>query len=166
MKSDKIKINQINPKYSLNKIRSKYILQIIIDNLKLNKTLEIIKYNEKTKKRIGININNYKEYREKYSSIEIEIKPANNKYGKFINYIKDNEKYHHLYFNNSEEEIKRNYINKDEEIQMIKIIIDYQINSFDHLFSDCDCIESIYFKKNFIEIILIQWAICSPDVYL
>ena len=37
------------------------------------KSLEIIKYNNNIKKRINININNYKEYCEKYSSIEIEI---------------------------------------------------------------------------------------------
>ena len=96
-------------------------------------------------KRLEININDYK----KYSSIEIEIKPVNNKYGKFIN-INDNEEiYYHIYFNNNEEEIKRNYINEDEdeEIKTIKIIIDYQVMSFEDLFSDCICIKSINFTK-------------------
>ena len=40
-----------------------------------------------------------------------------------------------------------NNINKDEEIKIIKIIIDYQVKSFENLFYNCDCIESIYFKK-------------------
>ena len=31
-----------------------------------------------------MNIDNYKEYLEKYSSIEIEIKPMENEYGRFI----------------------------------------------------------------------------------
>ena len=51
----------------------------------------MVKYNKNIKNRIYININNYKEYSEKYSSIEIEIKPVNNKYDKFIN-IKDEDK--------------------------------------------------------------------------
>ena len=50
-------------------------------------------------------------------------------------------------FNNNEEEIKRNYINKDEEIKNIKIIINYQVKTCEGLFCDCECIESIYFKK-------------------
>ena len=111
------------------------------------KALDIIKYNKKIKDRINISIKDYKEYLEIYSSIEIEIKPVNNKYGRFININKDNEMYFHIYFNDNKEEIKRNYINKDEHIKIIKIIIDYQIISFKKLFINCDCIESIYFKK-------------------
>ena len=30
---------------------------------------------------------------------------------------------------------------------MIKIIINYQVKSFENLFRDCNCIESINFKK-------------------
>ena len=67
-------------KGKLEKINSKYILKIILENLENKKLLYIIKYNKKIKKRIGININNYKKYSEKYSSIEIEIKQINNKY--------------------------------------------------------------------------------------
>ena len=47
--------------------------------------------------------------------------------------IKENEKYFHIYFNNNEEE-KKNNINKIDEIKMIKIIIDYQVISFEELF--------------------------------
>ena len=86
-------------------------------------------------------------YSEKYSSIEIEIKPVNDEYGKFINFKKEDEKYYHIYLNNNKEEIKMNNINKYEEIKIIKIIIDYQVKSFKGLFGSCDCIESIYFKK-------------------
>ena len=47
-----------------------------------------MKLNKKLKKRLNTNINDYKEYSESYSSIEIEIKPINNEYGRFINYKK------------------------------------------------------------------------------
>ena len=56
--------------------------------------------------------------------------------------------YFHIYFNNNkEDEIKRNFINKDEKIKIIKVIIDYPIKSFENLFIDCHCIEFINFKK-------------------
>ena len=124
-----------------------YFLIKLFNYLSKRKTLDIIKYNKKLKKRIDINITDYKKYSEKYSSIEIEIKPAKKKYGKFININKECEKFYHIYFNNSKEEIKRNYFNENEQIKIIKIIIDYQVKSFAYLFCYCRCIESINFKK-------------------
>ena len=101
----------------LKKIKSKYILQQIFDNLKQNKSLNIIKYNKKIKERINISIKDYKEHSEIYSSIEIELKPVNNKYGEFININEGDKKYYHICFNNNKEEIKKNYINKDEKLK-------------------------------------------------
>ena len=107
-----------------------------------------MKYNENIKKRINININDYKEYSEKYSSIEIEIKPVSNEYGNFINIEKEeDEKYYHIYFNDNKEKVKRKYIKENEEIKIIRIIIDYQVQSFEKLFFDCKCVESLTFKK-------------------
>ena len=130
-------------------IKSNYILKKVFNNLKKKRILEIVKNNKNIKKRINLNINDYKEYSEKYSLIEIEIKPVNNKSGKFINIKEQDEKYYHIYFNNEKEEIKRNYLEEDEKIKIIKIIIDYKIESksFENLFKDCQCIESINFKK-------------------
>ena len=64
----------------------------------------------------------------------MEIEPVNDKYDKFININKENEKYYHIYFDNNKEEIKRNYLNENEQIKLIKIIIDYQVKSFKKLF--------------------------------
>ena len=113
------------------------------------KILDIIKYNKNIKERINISLQDYKEYSEIYSSIEIEIKPANNKYGKFININEENENYYHIYFNDNKEEIKIKYLNENENIDKIKIIVDYQVKSFEALFKYCECIEYIYFKKFF-----------------
>ena len=130
-------------------IKNKYILQQILDYLEKKKSLELIKKNKKIKNRLNININDYKEYSGKYSSIEVEIRPAIGYYGKFIN-IKDEERiYYHIYFDNNKEEIKRKHIEKNEKIELIKIIIDHQIKSFKGLFEDCVCIQSINFKKFF-----------------
>jgi len=128
-------------------INSKYILQKILDNLERNKSLDIIKYNKNIHNRINIIINDYKEYLEIYSPIKLEIKPIDNKYGIFININKGDEKYFHIYFNNDKVEMKRNQLYKDDKIELIRIIIDYQVKSFEKLFYDCKCIESIHFKK-------------------
>ena len=106
--------NQIISVNKFNNIKNDYFLQLLFSHLDRKRFLYMVKYNKNIKERINININDYKEYSEKYSSIEIEIKPVNNKYGKFINIKKEEEIYYHIYFDNNEEEIKRKYINFDE----------------------------------------------------
>ena len=134
-------------KKSLNlllKIKSKYFLEKLFQHLKQNLPLKIMKYNENLQNKINISINDYKSL----SETEIEIKPMEAQYGIFINYNKEQDySYIHIFFNDNNEEIKRNYINEDDKIIKIKIIIDYPMNSFVGLFKDCKCIESIDFKK-------------------
>ena len=134
-------------KANFNNIRSKFILKKIFNNLEEKKALKIIKTNKTIRKRLNIDINNYKEYSEIKTLIEIDIKLKNNEYGKFINIKKEDEIYYHIYFNNNKEEIKRNYIKNGEKIKNIKIIIDYHIKSFEDLFKSCKSIESVDFKK-------------------
>ena len=143
-KNNKIIYNKI--KRNLENIKSNYILKKIFFNLTKKKYLEIIKYNKKSQNILNITINNYKEYMDKYSSIEIEVKTVQNEHGNFINY-ENKESFCHIYFNDEKEEIKRNYLTKDDNVSKIKIILGYQITSFLELFKKCNCLESIYFKK-------------------
>ena len=143
----KEEIIKVHTEDKFEKIQSKSILKKILNCLENKKLLNIIKYNKKIQRRIDTNNTDYNDYSRLYSSIEIEINPIKNEYGKFINIKKENEKYFHIYFDNNKEEIKRNYINENEEIKVIKIIVDYQIKTFEDLFSDCRSIESINFKK-------------------
>ena len=147
VKIDKIEINKIVLKDIFKNLKCDYFLQKLFNNLLKKKSLEIIKYNKNMKEKINISIEDYKEYSNIYSSIEIELKPAKNKYGEFININKENEKYCHIYFNNKKTEIKRNYLKQNEKISKIKIIIDYHIKSFEYLFESCKCLECINFKK-------------------
>ena len=140
-------MNMTKSKDIFENLKNDYFLMKVFDILPKNKSLKIIKYNKNIQKRIDININSYKEYLEKYSPIEIEIIPAINKFGNFINFNKEDEIYYHIYFNDNKEEIKRNYLNKDDKVEKIKIIIDYQIKSFSELFGFCKLNEFIYFKK-------------------
>ena len=130
---------------SINKVRSKYILSQIFDNVRLIKKLEIARYNKNIKKKLKIKINDFKK---EYSIIEIEIIPKENEYGKFIDLPKEKgESNYHIYFNDDKEEIKRKYYEKNDKVKKIKIRIDYQIKSFEKLFYNCQCISSINFKK-------------------
>ena len=131
----------INSNDKLEKLISDYLIQKLVDNINKRKSLEIILYNKSIQKRIDININHYKEYSEKFSSIEIEIIPRKDKYGKFINIDKKDELYYHIYFNDNKKEIKYKHdIEEKDKIIKIKIIIDYQVKSFKELFYDCECI--------------------------
>ena len=144
----------IKSKDVLKNLKSDYFLQKICDYLQRKKSLEIFKYNKKIQKRLNININNYKEYSEIYSSIEIELIPVKNSNGNFINIPENEKEYFHIYFDERKDEIKYNMLVDDNKVSRIKIIIDYQVKSFKYLFSWRECIESINFK-NFVEIILL-----------
>ena len=141
------KLNQIESNYKPLNLINNNILKKIFDNIQKNKVLEIIKYNKDIQKRINININDYKEYLDIYSPIEIEIIPAKNKYGEFISISEGEEIYFHIYFNDNKKQVFTNILRKEFNVKKIKIIIDYQIKSFKDLFFKCECIESIYFKK-------------------
>ena len=147
--NEKEELKNKKPKNKLGNIKSDYFIIILFNYLQRNKALQIIQYNKKTQRKLKINnIEDYKEYSETYSSIELEIIPVNYKYGIFINiFNKANEKYFHIYFNDDKEEIKRNYINPNDNVTKINITIDYPIKSFYALFCGCECIESINFKK-------------------
>ena len=146
------KSNQIKPKNKFISLKSDYFMRKLFGIIKTRITLKIIKYNINIQKRLNININNYKYFSEKFSSIELEIIPIKYIYGRFINIKKKDEKYFHIYFNDNKEEIKKTELNKEDKVSKINIIIDYQIKSFRQLFFDCECIQSINFKI-FLEII-------------
>ena len=139
-------LNSIKSKASLDNIKSNYFFLKIFEYTKKNKILEIIKYNKKLQKILNISINNYIEYSELYSSIEIEIIPLAE--GKFINIPTEEQEHYHIYFNDKREEVKdKTFILTFEKIKKINIIIDYKVKSFASLFYLCYAIRSLTFKK-------------------
>ena len=72
---EKKDMKQIKSKDKFENLRSDYFLRKLFNNLERKKTLNMVKFNKNMKKRIKTNIYDYKEFSEKYSSIEIEIKP-------------------------------------------------------------------------------------------
>ena len=132
----------------LGNLKSHYILEFVLNFVLKKKSFEIIKYNKKIQQRLNVTINDYRKYSEMYSSIEIEIIPCKNKYGKFINISEEDKKFYHIYFNDNKNEIKTTYISDNVQISKIKVIIDYQVKSFFELFYHC-FFESINFKKFF-----------------
>ena len=100
-------LKQFNSNNIFENLKSDYFLGKVFSNLKKKKYLELIKYNNNVKNKMNLNINNYKEYCEKYSSIEIEIIPIKNEYGQFININEEEKIYYHIYFNDNKEEEKK-----------------------------------------------------------
>ena len=132
------------PNPIIENIKSRYTLSKIYDYLTTKKKFQIVKYNKRIQNRLNLDVKDYKEY----SEIEVEIIPTKDKYGKFININEDDKLYFHIYFNDNKEEIKNKYeIDEQDKVKKIKIIIDYQVKSFNGLFSFCECIESINFIK-------------------
>ena len=133
----------------LNKVKSKYIIGIIFNYMKKEKCYTIIQYNKKIQKKCNIDLDSYKNRYFNYQ-IEIELNIAE-KIEKdeniFINYIKEDEPYIHIYLNDIPKEIKRNYLNEDEASSKIKIILDIKFSKFKKLFRDCKCIKKIKFTK-------------------
>ena len=73
--NEKEELNKINSKNKLKKLKSDYFLQKVFNIITKKISLEIIKYNKNIQRRLDINTNDYKEYSELHSSIEIEIIP-------------------------------------------------------------------------------------------
>ena len=139
------KRNNCNKNDKLIKIKSKYIIIKIFENLNQHILLDIIHYNKKYQKMMKKKL---KDYKYEFLKIVIEIIPKENIYDKFINISKENiRKNIHIYFNDSQEEIKREIITKDDNIAKIKIIIDHKVKSLSKLFYFCKSIKKINFIK-------------------
>ena len=148
----------------LKEIKCDYFVQKLFNIMKKNKSLDIMKYNKKLQNRLNLTIDDYIKFSQLYSSIKIELKLINNKYGTFINIPDTEKKYYHIYFGDSKEEIKRNYLYENEKVNNIKIIVDYQVNSFKELFKNLHNINSIYFKaffRNNIKDMSYMFSCCS-----
>ena len=139
--------NEEQKNSKLENIKSAYIIKKIIGYMNNYKALKIIKYNKNIQKRLFFNLNTYKYYSYSKTPIEIVIKFAINEYAKFINISNEDMKYYHIYFNNSNEEIKRTFLKDNEKVDCIKIKIDPPIQSFKKLFYNCTSIISIKFEK-------------------
>ena len=135
------------PKNYIENIKSGFIFKKIFDNIKKVIKLNISKYNKSLQKKLNLEFDDFKDYAKFYSTIDIELKLIDNGTGRFINFIHRKNNYYHIYFDNSKEEIKRNYLKENEKIKKIRIQIDFQVESFIGLFDDCKCISSITFKK-------------------
>ena len=147
-KETETKNNELESKNLFKNIKSNFIFKKLIDYVYKKVSFGIIKYNKNLQKRLNLSLNDFEECSKIYSTIEIEIKPVKEKFGTFINILKEEDKfYYHIFFNNDEKEERRRYIKEGENVDKIKIKIGFQIESFEKLFYNCVCIESINFKR-------------------
>ena len=146
----------INKRNLLLKVKSKYILRQIFDNIQYKKKLEIVRYNKNIKEKLDLKLN---DYIIEYSKIEIELDiiPVLSRFSrdyKFINILnKKNKPFYHIYFKDQKEEANSNRIVRwevgegESKINKIRIILDYKIKSLYQLFKNCKCIKKIKFTK-------------------
>ena len=78
------KLNLIKSKNIFINIKSDYFIQKLFAYMQERISLKIIKCNFNIQKRLNININNYKDFSENFSSIELDIIPIQNEYGPLI----------------------------------------------------------------------------------
>ena len=151
--------NKFNFPFKLSKSIGKFTLQYIFNYLRLNRLLDLIRYNKTLQKLLNKNISDYeKEY--KKIEIEIELNKVKNKKIKFINIPKKEESFYHIFFDTDYKEVfnKSNYIIANNNINKVKIIIDNGIKSLKKLFADCKYIKSInIIKFNNTDIINMAW---------
>ena len=127
-KNENNEINESN--INLTNIKSNYILSKIFVNIKKILKFEIIKYNKKLQNRLNLNIDNYREYSEIFTPIEIEIIPIKikNEYGKFININRNYKSNYHIYFNDNKEETKNKYEIEEEDKMKKAALINEQLD--------------------------------------
>ena len=130
-KKHKKLLNQCQSIGNIHNIKSQFLLQNLFNMIPKKKSLLIVKYNKKIQNKININIKDYKNYCEQYTTIEIEIIPAKGKYGLFYN--RKDFKNFHPYFNDNKKVTKQNYILKEDKVTKIRLVIDYPIISFKKL---------------------------------
>ena len=129
---------------TLKKVKSKYIIMKIFENLNQNRLLDIIHYNKNYQKLMNKKIF---DYQKAFSKIVIEIIPKEIVYGIFINniYCKSIKSNVKIYFNDDKKEIKRESITKNDNVKKIRIIINHKIKTLFRFFSHCECIKKISF---------------------
>ena len=117
-------------------IKSKYIIKRIFNHLNQTKFYSMVKHNKNIINKLDVNI-------EDFLQIEIELIPKENINGYFIS----ENALLHIFFNDDKEEIKRNYLTKEDEVYKIRIIVKNKLDSFEDLFEECHCIKKINFIK-------------------
>ena len=125
----------------IKKIQSKYIMKLIMDNLKVKMRLNLMKYNKNLQKKLDIKLKDYAEYSK---IVIIEIVPSKVlQKAYFINFEPGEKDYIKIYFDGKRR--KENYIIKKDITSKIKIIIKSEFKKFDSLFYHCKCTQKITF---------------------
>ena len=78
------KLVQIKTIVVFDNLKSDYFLMKTFNIMKKNKSLKIVKNNKKLQKKLNLSINDYKEYTQLFSPIEIELEVDGKIYQQFI----------------------------------------------------------------------------------
>ena len=148
------KIHEIHYKFVLFGIKNRFVLIKVFKNLRKEKVMKLFKYNKSLQEDVNYNINTYKTYAEKFSTIKLEIIPLSPEtteskieFLKLEGDLKKHQRFFHIYFNDDIKETKRYYLTKDDDVKKIRVEIDYPVKSLLGLFNGCLFIDVITFKQ-------------------
>ena len=132
-------------KNSFDNIKSKYVLKQIFDMLNRKTMLKIINYCKKIQQRIEITIEDFIEL----CKVEIEVMPNDLYVGdiRLINIPADMKSYCHIFIDDDPKEYFSETIPREKVVKKVKIILDYQMVNFEHLFKLCGSFKYIHFKR-------------------
>ena len=133
----------------LDNIKSSYILKELFKYVNEYKKLKLLNYNKTIQQRINLSIEDYKNY----LSIKIEVKLIDNYNvncnNTFISKEFKNSYSSFIYVVLNDETIERKIDSiKNDKISKVKIILNYDLNSYKDLFKHCYFIKEIKFLKN------------------
>ena len=132
---------------SLNSVKNKNVLsRIIKGHLKLKIYLKLINRNKALQSRLNISNKSYHDYCRIIFEL-IPIKPnQNDNKNYFINFRGDMS-FLHIYINDNEEEYDKTYLTKNDNINKIRVEIDFEVKYIFELFKDCTCLKEIKLVK-------------------
>ena len=133
----------------LKNIKSSKILKLLFKFIHEEKYLKLIHYNKLLQNKLNVSFDKYMNYKQ----IEIEIFPKSKKNKpeilkyKFINTLFNPRNFFHIFFDNDNTPIRRNYLKGNENVSKIKILIDGGAKKFDNLFFGCKIIKELKIVK-------------------
>ena len=133
---------------SYKNIKSKYILKLITQYLTLKKSLLITRYNKDIQKELDLSLNDFISYTKIEIDIHIDPNLLSEEKNTFIHFDKKDKNLFNIFIQEDKFiPYHENYLNKEQNISIIKVIIEHDVTSLKDLFKNCSFIKEINFVK-------------------
>ena len=114
--------------------------------MKLKIYLKLINRNKALQSRLNISNKTYHDYCRIIFEL-IPIKPIQNDNKNYFINFRGDMSFLHIYINDNEEEYDKTYLTKNDNINKIRVEIDFEVKYIFELFKDCTCLKEIKLVK-------------------